>query len=309
MTMPRVALGLDLGGSAVKWGLVDETGASLHDERIELEDRSPDAVVAILSDVIHRAKNLSPSPVIGIGIGSPGLIDKTQKIVRTPPNFPLWDNVPLADILQNVAGDIPVLLENDANVVVYAEHRWGAAQNHDNFMVLTLGTGVGGGVLVNGSLLRGHGGGGAELGHIQLHPDGPICGCGAHGCLEVYCNIRGVMRAARQVYRADKVPASPAALSKLAAEGSVEALEVWEIVGEWLGRGLAIFLNIFNPSLILIGGGISGAGEVLLEPARNTMKAIAYKANVSDVTVQRANLGEKAGLTGAAAMVFELFPG
>ncbi len=306
MSAEPVALGVDLGGSAVKWGLVDATGRILEDDRVPLDNRSPDAVIEIVSSIIRRARDQATSAIRGVGIGSPGLIDKAQRVVRTSPNFPAWRDVPLADRLQEAAGLIPVFLENDANVVVYNEHRWYAAQDEVSFLVLTLGTGVGGGVMVEGRLLRGVGGGAGELGHVQLNPEGPLCGCGAKGCLETYCNITGVMRAAGEVFPEQEAPGDPQELSQLAQAGDQYAVEVWRRTGVWLGRGLAVFVNIFNPARILIGGGLAGAGEWLLEPARRTLREIAYTPNVEDCTVQSVDLGSRAGLSGAAAMVFEL---
>ncbi len=299
------AIGIDLGGSAVKWGVIDHDGQIRKDERIEYSDRSPAAVIELLQSLVKLGLD-EWDDIAGIGIGSPGLIDKNQRLVRLSPNFDGWIDVPLAESLEKVSGAIPVFVENDANLLVYSETQWGAARCKSNVIVLTLGTGVGGGIMVDGKLVRGSNGGGAELGHLALTPDGPKCGCGSRGCLEAYCNINAVMRTAKEVYKDNPHPSTPLELAEAANAGDTKAIELWQTLGEWLGVGLASLVNIFNPELILIGGGLSGARELLLEPARVAASKRCYHANWQDVTISRAEFGEKSGIVGAAAMVFGL---
>ncbi len=307
MTEPQiVALGMDLGGSSIKWGLIRQDGSIVHEDTVQLESRSVEHVVDTLANIVRKAVYHDGVRVVGVGIGSPGLIDATRTIVRLSPNFPEWDNLSLVErVREQAATDLPVVLENDANVLVYSESRWGAAVGMQHIVVLTLGTGVGGGVMVDGKLLRGFNGGAAELGHIPLDIDGPVCGTGVKGSFESYCSITGVMREATEVYSPDSPPSSPDLLTQAANDGDERALEVWRRIGHYLGAGVAAYINIFNPEAVLIGGGISGAGDHLLKPAQKTARSRCFAPNWNDCTFDRAKLEHKAGMLGAAAMAFD----
>ena len=297
-------LGADLGGTSIKWGIVDREGNALHEGRVPLPDRKPETVAGLLKDIVREGISRSDGKLSGIGIGSPGLIDREGRIVRVSPNFPEWKDVPLADLVREAADGLPVLLENDANLLVYSETRWGAAQGMSDIVCLTLGTGVGGGVMTGGVVLRGIGGGAAELGHVPLTPDGPLCGCGNHGCLEAYCNIDATMRTAEEVYSPDVPPNDPASLSEAAEAGDERAREVWRRIGGWLGLAVGGFVNLFNPQVVLIGGGLSGAGEWLLVPARKVAAERAYAPNWQQTDLKLAGLRHRSGLLGAAALAF-----
>ncbi|MCB2198578.1 ROK family protein [bacterium] len=303
---PPLALGIDLGGSSIKWGVVQPDGTILQDGRVPLPDRKPGTVADALARVVETATGSGETTLVAVGIGSPGLIDKTRRIVRTSPNFPGWQDEPLAGMVEELIGSkIPVVLENDANLLVYSETRWGGAVGLKNVVVLTLGTGVGGGVLVDGHPVRGSGGGGAELGHIPIDIHGPRCGCGATGCFEVFCNITGTMREASSVYGVAKSPVDPEALAEAARQGDDRAIETWKRVGQYLGAGVAGLINIFNPEAVLVGGGLANAGDFLFEPARETAKARCYAPNWAETFFGQAKLKERSGLLGAAALAFE----
>ncbi len=298
-----LALGLDLGGSSIKWGLVNSKGDIIKKGKTGLDDLSPSSVIHSLGNIITSVLKEHRDEVLAIGLGSPGLLDHTRRIVRYSPNFPEWKNVPLAEKLETVAEGVPVFVENDANLLVFSETRWGAAVGEKDVIMLTLGTGVGGGVMVNGQLLTGSGGGGGELGYITVDPDGPDYVVN-RGCLESYCNIRGVLRTAKEVYGDMEFPGSPEALAQAAKDGDADAVRVWEFVGHQLGIGIATLINIFNPRLVLVGGGVSGAGEFLLEPARKSASERSHVENFSEVEIRQAGLGAESGLYGAAALAF-----
>ena len=301
-----LALGIDLGGSAIKWGVVQPNGSLLADGRFDLPNRKAETVADGLARTVEMASSKGGERVVAIGVGSPGLIDSTRRIVRTSPNFPGWEDVQLAEMVEElIERRLPVVLENDANLLVYSETRWGGAVGLSNVVVLTLGTGVGGGVLVDGEIMRGSGGGGAELGHIPLDIHGPRCNCGATGCFEVFCNISGTMREAAAVYGVAKAPVDPAALTEAALEGDERAIETWRRVGAYLGAGVAALVNIFNPEAILVGGGIANAGDFLFEPAKRAAESRCYAPNWSEVKFGQATLKERSGLLGAAALAFE----
>ncbi|MDP8206550.1 MAG: ROK family protein [Candidatus Electryonea clarkiae] len=299
-----IVLGLDLGGTLLKWGLVDTDGKILLSGSEALHDRSQDGATQLLKKVIVRIKIKGEYEIPVIGIGAPGLVDNTHRIIRTAPNFPPWENYSLIGDLENLFPGHSFFLENDANLLLYSERRWGKARGVDNFVILTLGTGVGGAVMVNGEVLRGVGGGAGELGHIAIDPEGPLCGCGVHGCLETFCNIKGIMSTAGELYKPDAPPGSPEELTEAAVNGDHRALETWNRTGWALGVGIASLVNIFNPAMVLIGGGVSGAGDFILEPARKVAAERSYRLNWNDVLIERAGLGEKAGLLGAAALAF-----
>ncbi len=303
--MADMVLGADLGGTSIKWGIVDLDGNAVHEARVPLPDRKPDTVAELLQEIVREGLSHTGGNLAGIGIGSPGLIDREGRIVRISPNFPEWRDVPLADRVREAAGKIPVLLENDANLLVYSETRWGTAIGKTDIVCLTLGTGVGGAVMTGGVVLRGTGGGAAELGHVPLTPDGPLCGCGNHGCVEAYCNIDATMRTAQEVYMPDNPPQNPAELSEAASEGDDRAREVWRRIGGWLGLAVGGFVNIFNPQMVLIGGGLSGAGEWILAPAREVAAKRAYRPNWEQTELKLAGLRHRSGLLGAAALAFK----
>ncbi len=309
MAMDRV-LGLDLGGTSIKWGVVNEEGGLLRSGEEPITDRAPRAVLDRILSVVEQAAGGEAEPFCALGIGSPGLIDAKRQVVRLSPNFPEWRDVPLVSLVREKLGKaVPVFLENDANLLVFSETRWGAAVGLRHVVVLTLGTGVGGGVLVDGRLLVGSGGGAAELGHTPIDRGGPLCGCGARGCLEVYCNIAGTMRTARRVYQPEDPPESPAELTRNADDGDERALSAWREVGHALGVGVAGLVNVFNPQAVLIGGGLVRAGHHLLAPAEEMAKQRAYSANWRDMIFRQAGLETRAGLLGAAALAFERLAG
>ncbi len=297
-------LGIDLGGSSIKWGVISVDGELLHSGKEEVFDRSVKNVIQLLTKIINQALVETQNGFKRVGIGSPGLIDKSQKIVRIAPNFPEWKELKLVDKLKAEFENIEIYLENDANLLLYSETKWGAARGCKNLVILTLGTGVGGAVLVDGHVLRGVGGGAAELGHLTLDYNGVDCNCGSKGCLEAYCNIGGTLRTAKEVYRKEKPPLTPKEIAKAATNGDPEAIEVWCRVGEKLGVGIATIINIFNPEIVLVGGGLAEAGEFLMNPALETAATRCYKPSWEEVTVKRAGLREQAGIFGASAMAF-----
>lgn len=304
--MKRIALGIDLGGTSIKWGLVDEDGKLEAKGREMLPDRNTETAIGMIVDLIGRDREQYGDAFVGVGVGTPGLIDGKRRVVRHSPNFPEWNHVPLLDEINERSGETRIWLENDANLLAFSETTWGAAIGMTDVIALTLGTGVGGAVMTGGRLLTGHGGGAAELGHVPLSVDGPRCGCGNLGCFEAYCNIEGTMRAARKAYGDNDLPASPEELAKAAEEGDERAIAAWAEVGRWLGMAVGGFVNIFNPEAVLIGGGISNAGEYLLGPAREEASKRAYTENWEEVTLRQAGLRDEAGLFGAAAMALKL---
>jgi glucokinase len=256
--------------------------------------------------------------VSGVCLGVAGLILAQENKIIFSPNLRAVEGIPLKDELELRIG-LPLTLENDANAGAWGEFRFGAGSEVDHLLFLTLGTGIGGAMISHGLLLRGAQGSAGELGHVTLQPTGPRCACGNRGCLEALASGTAIRRRAREV--AIEHPGS--ALGRLAAErtvlgedvsrlarkGDKAALSVLEESGRWLGIGLAGFVNIFNPEVIAIGGGVIEAGELILEAAREEVQLRARPPSRDLVEIKEATLGPKSGLLGAAVLARDLFSG
>jgi glucokinase len=256
--------------------------------------------------------------VSGVCLGVAGLILAQENKIIFSPNLRAVEGIPLKDELELRIG-LPLTLENDANAGAWGEFRFGAGSEVDHLLFLTLGTGIGGAMISHGLLLRGAQGSAGELGNVTLQPTGPRCACGNRGCLEALASGTAIRRRAREV--AIEHPGS--ALGRLAAErtvlgedvsrlarkGDKAALSVLEESGRWLGIGLAGFVNIFNPEVIAIGGGVMEAGELILEAAREEVQLRARPPSRDVVEIKEATLGPKSGLLGAAVLARDLFSG
>ena len=226
-------------------------------------------------------------------------------------NLEAIEGVPLMEELGGRTG-LGVTVENDANAAAWGEFRFGAGKDVEDLILVTLGTGVGGGVISHGVLLRGARGTGGELGHITVHPAGPRCGCGNRGCLEALASGTAVARRAGEVAEerpdsalgrlaAERTPTAEQVLS-LAREGEATSLDVLREAGTWLGIGLADFVNIFDPEVIAIGGGLSAVGDLILEPAREELRLRSFSPSRDLVEIREATLGVESGMVGAAAL-------
>ncbi len=311
---PAPAVGVDLGGTTVKIALVSPELEILGRTSAPTDRRSQDTLLDQLSRMIQEF--VEDRPVAGVGFGLPSQIDQRRGLVLDSTNVPLED-LDFAGEMNSRLG-LEIRIDNDANVACLAEARCGVAQGVRHMVMLTLGTGVGGGLLLDGSLYRGAIGSGGELGHMSIDEDGPPCQghCNNRGCLEVLASATGVMSAANTL--ANEQPSGRLANARVggteldarfiidrAEAGDREAREVLRRVGRHLGVGIANYVNIFNPELVVVGGGVSSAGDLLLEPAREECRRRALKATGEEVRIVAAQLGNDAGLIGAAALVFE----
>ncbi|MCG8430029.1 MAG: ROK family protein [Candidatus Omnitrophica bacterium] len=242
---------------------------------------------------------LRRSSIIGAGIGLPGPVDHKTGLVHFLPNIPGIHRVNLKRILSRKLG-LSVCVDNDAKLMCLAEHHLGAARGIDFAVCLTLGTGVGGGLILNGSLFRGALNAAGEVGHIPLNEKGPRCNCGGRGCLEAYVGNSRILRDARKVY-GRRITLEE--LSALARKRDRRAVLIWQGVGERLGIALTGLVNVLNLDAVIIGGGVAKAGSVLFEPLRRTLRARAMSVQGKHVRVLRAKLGYDAGLIGAAILV------
>ncbi len=307
-----LTIGIDLGGTKVAGAVVDETGKILAKERRETPSAGADATARTIVEVVLALKELHP--VEAVGIGAPGFIDERRSVVLIAPNLPGWRNRPLRDELEHEIG-LPVVVENDANAAAWAEAVHGAGRGEAYVVCITVGTGIGGGIVVDGELYRGRFGVAAEVGHIRVKPDGRTCGCGNRGCWEQYASGNALVREARKRAGEDREGAalllslgegSPEGVSGLhvsqaAAMGDPVAIESFATIGHWLGQGMADLAAVLDPSCFVVGGGVSEAGELLLRPTREAFAAaLTGRAYRPLAQIRCATLGNDAGVVGAA---------
>ena len=301
-------LGIDLGGTNVAMAVVNENGEILVRKTIETKvqegfEKVVERISKAANEVINEVGGVSK-----IGIGSPGSIDHKNGLVRFSPNFPGWINVPLSKEIEKRTG-VGVTLENDANAFVMGEKWFGKGKGYTDIIGITLGTGVGGGVITGGMLLRGHKGIGAELGHVVVDPNGYPCGCGNHGCLETIASATGISRLAREWK--ERYPDSiiteftAKAVMDAARQGDPLGVKVLEIVSQALGIALGSLIHIFNPQLIVIGGGVSRAGDVLLSAVKKRTRENVMRSFWDTYEIVLSDLVDDAGIFGAASMGFE----
>lgn len=289
-------IGIDIGGTALKLGRFDREGNLL--EALQWATPQPQVPGAVCQAVVEAVAALDPQRRADrVGIGLPGPADRAGRLARRAINLPLWRQVPLADWLEPQLGR-PVVLANDANCALLGEAWRGAAQGEKDVILLTLGTGVGGGVLLNGALFTGPEGAGAELGLIGLDPEGPPCHSGNRGSLEQYGSLSGLARLS---------PLDPQELVRRAEAGDGEALQVWERYGQRLGQGLSSLLYVLTPRLVLLGGGLSAAFPLFRPALEREVRERVLPESRGDLRIERCALGNGAGRLGAARLALEHF--
>jgi len=309
--MKSVLLGLDLGGTNIKGVLLDAgTLKPVHRTQVStVARRGARAVIGTMAATVGKLMEWAAAnkmTVRSIGIGSAGLVDKGT--VRNSPNLPGWQGaVPLERLLKKELRGlkVPLAIDNDANCFVLAEALCGAARGYGNVVGLTLGTGVGGGLVLDGMLYRGSTGGAGELGHATIKYDGPRCLCGNYGCLEAMVGAGAILdryRIRNPKSKTQNPKITVAEISDRAKKGEPAAVNALAETGTMLGAALANFVNIFNPRAIVIGGGVAQAGKYILDPAVKEMKKRAMPYNVLGVAVKAAKLGPWAGAIGAALL-------
>jgi glucokinase len=302
------AIGVDVGGTKIAAGVVTPQGEILKEVRYPTPTSSGKLVASIARAVAEVRDGFE---VGGVCLAVPGLILAQENRVVFSPNLHAVEGVPLKKEIEPRIG-LPLTIENDGNAAAWGEFRFGAGREVDHLVFVTLGTGIGGGVITHGILMRGAQGSGGELGHVTVHATGPRCACGNHGCLEALASGTAIGRRGREV--ASERPDS--ALGRLAVErkvlgedvtelaqkGDEAALSVLEETGTWLGIGLAGFVNVFNPEVVAIGGGVAKAGELILEAARREVHLRARPPSRDLAEIKVASLGPESGVLGAAAL-------
>ncbi|MFY9263289.1 MAG: ROK family glucokinase [Actinomycetaceae bacterium] len=304
-------IGIDIGGTKIAVGVVDENGTILASRRHPTPSNNRDDIIDACAALV---KELSDEiPVAGIGVGAAGFVDDTRSNIIFAPNL-AWTNEPLRDKLEQATG-LPTVIENDANAAAWAEFRFGAARGASNVIVVTVGTGIGGGIIIDGQLLRGSAGFAGEIGHLKVKLNGRRCGCGQFGCWERYGSGRALVHEAHELAQydaprakrlielagGDPLDITGLHISQAAAEGDPAAIECFDMVGTWLGIGMADLSAVLAPEMFVLAGGVSEAGELLRAPAIRALKAnLTAQSYRPNPKVVLATLGNDAGIIGAA---------
>ncbi len=309
---------IDLGGTKILSLVVDMLG-EVHgvDVRPTEAHQGPEAVLRRMAESLTAAlvEAGRGMKLEAVGVAAPGPIDFSQGIVVEAPNLPGWSNVPVAELIADMMG-CPAVLENDANAAAWGEFTLGAGRGSHHLVYLTVSTGIGGGLVLDGRLYRGANGAAGEIGHIPLVDDGPPCGCGARGCLEALASGTAIARRAGEVLAAGgapllariagDAPVTARTVSEAAARGDATARAILEEAGRHLGRGLTAVVNIFNPDHIVLGGGVMKSGDLILRPALREVQARALRLAREHVRIALATLGDRSGALGAAMLAREL---
>ena len=305
-------IGVDVGGTKVLGGVVDESGTVVKTARRDTPREGGSALTQAIADV---AKELMAEFTIdSVGVSAAGFVSSDRKTMLATPNIAGWNGVDLDYQLTSLIG-LPVVIENDANAAAWGEARFGAGRGKRHMLMLTVGTGIGGGIVVNGELYRGAFGTAAEIGHIRVVPEGHLCGCGARGCFEQYGSGNALMRHTREAIAASPDIArnllsrgdgtleglTGKAITDAARDGDAVALAAFNTTAQWLGAGIASLAVVLDPECVVIGGGVIDAGEILLKPTREALEqSMPFAGKHPYPEIIGAQLGNEAGLVGVA---------
>ena len=315
-----LALGIDLGGSKILTAVVDPQGKILSsDESVTPSTKGGEALIQVILDSAHRAlkqAGVAMSGICAIGVGAAGISNPEAGILFTSPNLPALRNVLLRDIIQERLGKRTFLI-NDADAAALGEFYFGAARGVHNFIYLTISTGIGGGIVIDGKIYTGAIGAAGEVGHMTIDENGPMCNCGNRGCWETLASGTALAREAKkqivggartsilEYAEGDIEKVTAQTIHSAAQQGDVVAKELIARTGYYVGVGLANLVNIFNPELIVMGGGLAGIGDMLLKPAFKVAGERAFKEAFQAVRFVSAALGRNSGVLGAAAYAFQ----
>jgi glucokinase len=312
-------LGLDLGGTALKIGITDDQGKILYKREFETgsQTEASEMVRYFAACALETITDsgISRDTVKGAGIGAPGLLNPVTGQLLYVTNLPALNGCYLSPGIEKIIG-IPTFLDNDVNAMVLGEYYYGAARGYSNVVALTLGTGIGGGLIFNGRLYQGASFTAGEIGHMSIDSNGLLCNCGNYGCIERYAGRDGIISRFNAYYKhkemessigkyLDKGEITPRAIAQAANAGDSLSLLVLAETGQFLGIALASYINILNPEIIVIGGGIANAGDLILEPARREMMKRAYSVPAKAVKIVQAYLRNDAGIIGSSSIAVD----
>lgn len=312
----KYVAGVDLGGTKIYTALAGEDGGILAEIKIPTEaEKGLEHVVGLVVDSVRKVRaeaGVSPANVRAVAVGVPGLLDSAGEIVRFAPNLD-WHEIPLKKMLMEKL-QVPVFIENDANLAALGEHVYGAGRGKENLVYITVSTGVGGGLIIGGKVYRGFSGCAGEIGHMTVLPEGPVCSCGNSGCLEAVASGTAIAREAAEAIAlgggkqilaeagGDPEAITSAHVAAAAAKGDPDALRIITAAARFLGIGAANILNLLNPSLVVLGGGVMGAGDFFLEYIKNEAGRRSFQEALDGSRIVRSELGGRAGVLGAIAL-------
>lgn len=314
--MAKSRIGIDIGGTNIKVALVSKNGDITYSNTIPTRSEmgyeyTINNIKQAITTLMNETKT-NKSNIEGIGFGFPGQVDYKTGIVKNLPNIPGWTEVPIAQIIEKEFG-IPTKIDNDVRCAALGELNFGAGKGCENLICITVGTGIGSGIILNGKLVRGASNAAGEIGHIKLFPQGDkLCGCGDYGCLEAYVSGPSIVEMATDYLKGGKSTKyremaqgdiTPYIVAQAAMQGDGVAKRIFTIMGEYLGTGLASVVNLLNPEKIIIGGGVAECGDLLLAPVKETLLKRAMAISANAVEIVPAKLGNTAGVIGSSLLI------
>lgn len=310
-------IGVDLGGTDIKVAVVDCEGFILYSDCVPTEahrgfGHTINNIIKAIKNILQK-NNLDISQVGGVGVGCPGQVDPEKGIVKFLPNIPGWINIELADIIEKELG-IKAGVDNDVRCAAIGEHNFGAGKGYKDIVCITVGTGIGSGIIVNGKLIRGANSSAGEIGHMVLQDNGgKFCGCGNTGCFETLASGPSIVEMAENYIIGGKSskfrelagdePITPELVARAAGFGDEVAKAIYKQAGYWIGIALVNVVNFLNPEIVIIGGGVAKSGNLLLDSARKTVQERALKTSTENLKIVEAKLGNDAGVIGASLLV------
>lgn len=315
--MKKYRIGVDIGGTNIKIALVDFDGKIIYSNttptRAEMGyEAGVNNIKQAIKDLMQET-NQDSKTIEAIGFGLPGQIDYKEGVVKNLPNIPGWVNIPLGKIIEEEFS-IPTRLDNDVRCAALGELNFGAGKGCENLICITIGTGIGSGIVLNGKLVRGASNAAGEIGHIKMELNGgPLCGCGDYGCFEAYASGPSIVSMAKEYISGGKSAKykematdgiiTPYLVAQAALQGDAVSIQIFKQMGKIIGTGLTSVINLLNPEKIIIGGGVADAGEILLEPIRNTVIERAMPIQAHAVAIVPAQLANAAGVIGASLLI------
>ena len=313
--MNELVLAADLGGTNLRVAAIDRAGKILYRTKSETpKSERADEILQAITQAIRECEKAveKKGAIIAVGAAVPATVNSKDGVMLKAPNLPALDGIGFSDAISDEL-NLPVILENDANSAAIGEHWLGASKNYDNSICVTLGTGVGGGIIISGEILRGADGTAGEIGHICVEPFGASCGCGSRGCVEQYSSASAIVRMIRELENQypdsvlpTKMTCSSLDVYEAGKAGDELALEVFRRMGFYLGIALADLTNVLNPDAIVIGGGAAAGWDLFINHVRNEISNRAFKEPADRVKLVRAELGDDAGILGVARLAFNL---
>lgn len=314
-SMKDLVLGIDIGGTNLRGALVGRDGVlSRRSDTKSGAEAGISSVIENLLEFISEYEKYGPS---AISVGIPGIVDSKRGILTQAPNINDVDNFPFVKTLNESLGyrEIPLYIDNDANCAAVGEFWAGAGKGCESMIMMTLGTGLGGGLIFKGRLWRGSDGMAGEIGHMVVDPGGPLCSCGSRGCLESFVSSKALFRIVNEndilnpFFNTLSYDDVPYELMKRAREGDTEAIAIWEDFGTYLGIGITSLVNLLNVEMIVVGGGISNSWDLFIKKAREELTSRGLKAPAERVEIRKALLGDDAGIAGSALIAFRRLKG